>query len=33
MNKYVAYRKGEYVYIDLANADKKKNFGDYEPLL
>lgn len=32
MNKYVAYRKGEYVYIDLANADKKKNFGDYEPL-
>jgi 6-phosphofructokinase 1 len=32
MNKYVAYYKGEYVYIDLINAGKKKNFSDYEEL-
>ena len=32
MNKYVAYSKGQYVYIDLANAGKKKNFSDYEEL-
>jgi 6-phosphofructokinase 1 len=31
-NKYVAYHKGEYVYVDLANASKKKNFDDYESL-
>jgi 6-phosphofructokinase 1 len=32
MNKYVAYYKGEYIYIDLINADKKKKFCDYEEL-
>jgi 6-phosphofructokinase 1 len=32
MNKYVAYYKGRYVYVDLANAGKKKNFSDYEEL-
>jgi 6-phosphofructokinase 1 len=32
MNKYVAYSKGQYVYIDLVNAGKKKSFSDYEEL-
>ncbi|GHT78028.1 ATP-dependent 6-phosphofructokinase [Spirochaetia bacterium] len=32
MNKYVAYYQGKYIYIDLENAGKKKNFDDYEEL-
>ncbi|MDR1469763.1 MAG: ATP-dependent 6-phosphofructokinase [Spirochaetaceae bacterium] len=32
MNKYVVWYKGRYAYVDLANADKKKNFSDYEEL-
>jgi len=32
MNKYVAYSKGQYVYIDLCEAGKRKNFSDYEEL-
>jgi 6-phosphofructokinase 1 len=32
MNKYVAYSKGQYIYIDFCEAGKKKKFSDYERL-
>jgi 6-phosphofructokinase 1 len=29
INKYIAYAKGEYVYLDIGEASKKKSFSDY----
>lgn len=28
-NKYIAYSKGEYVYVDITEASKKKDFAEY----